>query len=398
MKPAARYSDRATNLRRRRRPRAFAWVVVAVCLAAGLNWVAGAQEAAPRFDGLTLTFYWGVNCSHCRTAEPFVDSLPEEYPGLRIERVEVQKDTAGQQRFLEHMKAAGGPSVGIPTFVIGQERLIGFTPGYTEDAVRQAIERAAGRTSAVDVRSVTLPLFGVVDSTSVSLPHFTVLVGLADGLNPCAFWVLTVMLSLLLHVRSRTRLLLFGGLFVLISGLVYFLFMAAWAVMFALLGVSRLLTQMFGIALLVMGLINLKELFWFKRGLSLMIPDSAKAGLYARMRAITGTASLPAAAAGIAALSFIVNLVELGCTLGLPAVYTRILTLQPDLGTAGRYAYLALYNLAYMVPLASVVVLYAFTLHRLTLSERGAKALKTLSGILLAAFGILFLLWPGTLA
>lgn len=364
----------------------------------GWTRLAGAEEASvPRFDGLTLVVYWGVHCSHCRSAEPFIESLPEEYRGLRIERVEVQKDPAGQRRFLEHMKAIDSPSVGIPTFVIGHESLIGFTPGYTEDAVRQAIEKAVGHAGARDGRSVKLPLFGIVDSTSVSLSRFTLLVGLADGLNPCAFWVLTVMLSLLLRVRSRRRLMLFGGLFVLISGLVYFLFMAAWAVVFSLLGVSRALTQVLGIALLGIGLINLKELLWFKRGLSLMIPDSAKAGLYGRMRSIAAAASLPAAAAGIAALAFIVNLVELGCTLGLPAVYTRILSLQPDLGTTETYAYLALYNLAYMVPLASVVVLYAFTLHRLTLTERGAKALKAISGVLLAAFGILFLVWPGML-
>jgi len=68
--------------------------------------------------------------------------------------------------------------------------------------------------------------------------------------------------------------------------------------------------------------------------------------------------------------------------------------LQPGLGPAGRYAYLALYNLAYVVPLGLVVVVYAITLHRLTLTERGAKVLKTISGVLLTCFGILFLLKP----
>jgi hypothetical protein len=237
-------------------------------------------------------------------------------------------------------------------------------------------------------------LFGSVDSRAVSVPVFTVLVGLADGFNPCAFWVLTVMLSLLLHVRSRRRLAVLGGLFVVMSGVVYFLFMTAWTTMFALAGMSLWLTQLLGAALLAMGLINLKELVWFGKGPSLMIPEAAKAGLYRRMRAIASAASLPAAAAGIAALAFVVNLVELGCTVGLPAVYTRVLTLQPGVGPAGRYAYLALYNLAYVVPLGLVVVVYAITLHRLTLTEPGAKVLKTISGVLLTCFGILFLLKP----
>ncbi len=233
-----------------------------------------------------------------------------------------------------------------------------------------------------------MPLFGSLDWRAVSFPVFTVLVGLADGFNPCAFWVLTVMLSLLLHVRSRRRLALLGGLFVVMSGVVYFLFMTAWTAMFALAGMSLWLTQLLGAALLAMGLINLKELVWFGKGPSLMIPEGAKAGLYRRMRAIASAASVPAAVAGIGALAFVVNLIELGCTVGLPAVYTRVLTMQPGVGPAGRYAYLALYNLAYVVPLGLVVVVYAVTLNRLTLTERGAKVLKTVSGVLLTSFGI----------
>ena len=388
---------------RRGRPR-LARVALALALAVlgALHGPVHAEDlpASTRFSGITLVFYWGVQCPHCQTAKPFVDGLTASYPGLRVERVEVQRDTGGRQRFLEHMAALGVSGAGVPTFVVGDRSLVGFEPGRTEDAVRHLIDAAAGVVPAEDASSsvpIELPLFGSLDWRAVSFPMFTVLVGLADGFNPCAFWVLTVLLSLLLRVRSRRRLAAVGALFVVMSGLVYFLFMTAWAAMFALAGMSRWLTQLLGAALLAMGLINLKELVWFKKGPSLMIPESAKAGLYGRMRAITGAASVPAAVVGIAALAFVVNLVELGCTVGLPAVYTRVLTLQPGLGPAGRYAYLALYNLAYVVPLGLVVVVYAITLHRFTLTERGAKVLKTISGVLLTSFGILFLLRPEVL-
>lgn len=354
-------------------------------------------SASESFSGVTLVFYWGVNCPHCRQAEPFVAGLAAHYPGLTVERVEVQRDAGGRRRFLDHMSALGVSGAGVPAFVVGDDSIVGFHPGRTEAVVRHAIEAAAGAApagSASPPPLIELPLFGRIDSRAVSFPIFTVLVGLADGLNPCAFWVLTVMLSLLLHVRSRLRLVLFGGLFVAMSGLVYFLFMAAWTAMFALAGMSLWLTRGLGAGLLVMGLINLKELIWFGKGPSLMIPDGAKPGLYKRMRSITNAASLPAALAGIAALAFVVNLIELGCTVGLPAVYTRILALQPGVGVAGRHAYLALYNLAYVVPLGLVVAVYAITVHRLTLSERGAKVLKVISGLLLVSFGMLFLARP----
>lgn len=338
-----------------------------------------------------LLFFWGIGCPHCEAAQPFLGAL--ERGGVQVERVEVRQDPAGRKRFVERMKQLRAGAVGIPTFVIGDAYVVGFTGQPSEREVR-ALLRGEQRS----VGAVELPLIGSVDPSRVSLPAFTLLVGLLDGVNPCAMWVLLVLLSILVHVKSRKRLLLFGGTFVVASGAVYFAFMTAWVGIFSLVGLSRHVTVLLGLIVLGMGLINLKELIWFKQGVSLMIPDKAKPGLYRRMREIAGATSFPAAFLGIALLAFFVNLIELGCTLGLPAVYTRILTSRSDLSALGRYGYLALYNLAYVVPLALIVLVYVATLHRLTLSERGAKVLKGVSGVLLVTFGLFLMLAPGVLS
>jgi len=352
-----------------------------------------ADQGAPR-----LVFYWGVGCRHCEEARPFVDSLARE--GVAVERVEVRGDPAGRARLVAEARRLGVAAPGIPFFVVGDRCVVGFRKEGTEAEVRAMIRAAReGPPAAGDAAggAVHLPLVGKVDPQALSLPALTVLIGLVDGLNPCAFYVLVAMLGVLLHVRSRGRLLLFGGMFVVASGVVYFLFMTAWLGIFTLTGLARGVTIALGAILIVMGLINLKEVLWFKKGVSLMIPERAKSGLFRRMRAVTGAASLPLALAGVATLAFLVNLVELGCTLGLPAVYTRILSLRRDLSSAARYAYLALYNVAYVIPLAAIVLAYAATLHRLALTERRAKVLKGVSGALLVTFGVLFVVAPATL-
>jgi thiol-disulfide isomerase/thioredoxin len=363
---------------------------------------AGAQSPAPAAEAAgsaaptpRLIFYWAVGCSHCEAAKPFLRRLAAEHPGLSVESIEVREDPAGRSRFLADMKALGVATAGVPAFLFGNEVVIGFRPGTSEARLRAMVEgaRAAGDARPARVDALELPLIGWIEPRRISFPAFTVLVGVVDGVNPCALWVLLVMLSVLLHVRSRSRLLLFGAAFVLMSGLVYFLLMTAWTAMFSLIGLSRAVTRLLGAGLLVIGAINLKEIAWFKRGPSLTIPERAKPGLFRRMRAVAAASSLPAALAGIAVLAFLVNLVELGCTLGLPAVYTRILTYRQP-GAAARLAYLALYNLAYMMPLALMLDVYAVTLHRLTLGERGAKWLKAVSGFLLVLFGLLFLFVP----
>jgi hypothetical protein len=372
-------------------------LAIAVAVLLAMRAVSPVAAAAP--PPATLVVYWGVHCPHCEEARPFVDRLEEEVEGLEVEWVEVRRDAAGRQRFIAHMQRLGVQAAGVPTFVVGEDVVVGFRAGATDGRIRALIEAggATGEAHGARPRAVPLPIVGTVDPGRLSLPVFTVMLGFVDGLNPCALWVLLVMLGVLVHVRSRARLALVGGTFVVMSGVVYYLFMTLWTAVFSLAGASRLLTRILGMGLIVMGAINLKELVWFKRGPSLTIPERAKPGLFRRIRAVADGASGPAAFAGIAALAFVVNLIELGCTIGLPAVYTRLLTLEPGLSVAARHAYLALYNLAYVVPLGLVVLVYALTLHRLTLSTRRAQALKAVSGAVLVLFGLLFVLAPDAL-
>jgi thiol-disulfide isomerase/thioredoxin len=340
-----------------------------------------------------LLFFWGIGCPHCEQAKPFVRRLVGEFSQLRIESIEIRRDPEGRRRFLGEVQRLGIEAPGIPLFVHRANYVIGYQGEATERAVRRML---LGETKEAS-RRVDLPLFGEIDVARVGLPMLTVSVGLVDGINPCAIWVLLVLLGIMMHVRSRARLFLVGGTFVVMSGVVYFLFMTAWAGLFALAGMSRTITLVLGVLVLGMGLINLKELVWFKKGVSLVVSDRVKPGLYRRMRTIANAAGWPAAILGIVTLAFFVNLIELGCTLGLPAVYTRILSLQPGMSTWTRHAYICLYNVAYVVPLGVVVLVYAATLHRLALQDRGAKALKAVSGVLLTSFGLLFLLWPQVL-
>lgn len=352
--------------------------------------------ADPQEAQRTLVVFWGVDCPHCEEARPFVESLAAEDPGLRVEWVETRADPAGRARLRATAERLGLEPVGVPTFVAGDRGVVGFARGTTEAAVR-ALVREGPATPRAGAEPVSIPWLGAVDPARVPLPLLTVAIGLVDGLNPCAMYVLVVLLGLLLHARSRGRVLLYGGVFVAASGIVYVLFMGAWLGFFAAAGVSRRITAVLGGVLLAMGVLNLKDVLWLRRGPSLSIPETAKPGLFRRMRAVADAASAPAAFAGVVVLAFLVNLVELGCTLGLPAVYTRLLSLREGLSGAGRAAYLALYGLAYVVPLALVVGVFAVTFRRLTFGEGAARVLKAISGVLLVGFGLVFLLRPDLL-
>jgi thiol-disulfide isomerase/thioredoxin len=347
-----------------------------------------------------LVVYWGIGCPHCEEARPAVEALAAAHPGLAVEWIEIRQDAVAREGFKAEAARLGLQTLGVPTFVVrGREAIVGFQRGVTEARLEAALGGAGAPGGEVPEppRTIRLPLVGEMDPARISFPIFTLAVGLVDGVNPCAMYVLVVLLGILLHARSRGRVALYGGIFVAASGVVYFLFMSAWLGLFAVAGVGRGATLVLGAVLILMGLVNLKEIVWFKRGPSLMIPEAAKPGIFRRMRAVAEAASPPVAAAGITGLALLVNLVELGCTLGLPAVYTRILSLRPGVGALGRAGWLALYNLAYVVPLGVIVLIAVVTMRKLTLGERGARALKALSGVLLVLFGVLFLVAPDAL-
>ena len=126
---------------------------------------------------------------------------------------------------------------------------------------------------------IQVPLFGRLNVNRLGLPAFTFLIGLVDGFNPCAMWVLMFLLSVLVNVKDRRKMLVIAGTFVVVSGLAYFAFMAAWLNVFMLVGLDRPAQIVLGIAATCIGLINVKDFFAFGSGPSLKIPESAKPGI-----------------------------------------------------------------------------------------------------------------------
>lgn len=244
-----------------------------------------------------------------------------------------------------------------------------------------------------DRMAIDLPLFGHLQAGEIGMPLFTIAVGLVDGFNPCAMWVLLFLLSILVNLNSRARILAVAGTFVFISGLAYFLFMAAWMNVFMLIGLLRPVQIILAVVAILIGSIHIKDFFAFKRGISLSIPESAKPGIYARVRRIVTAENLTGAILGASVLAVLVNLVELLCTAGLPAMYTAILAMQ-EYPVWKNYAYLLLYNAAYMFDDAAMVTLVVVTLGKRKMQEHHGRWLKLISGAAIALLGLVMLLRP----
>jgi len=338
---------------------------------------------------LVLQVFVKEGCPHCAAAKEYLADLQEQRPHLNVVLRSVDLDAEAAEALLRYSRAAGVWPPGVPTFVFDERVLVGFT-----DAERSGPEVLAlidHRT--VKEQSVETGWFGTVSVERLGLPMFTLALGLLDGFNPCAMWVLLFLLSLLVHLHDRRRMALVAGTFVLVSGLVYYAFMAAWLNVFLLVGMSVAVRLALGVTALLIGAINVKDFLAPGRGVSLSIPASAKPGLYVRMRAVLNAERLLPSLAGVAVLAVVVNFIELLCTAGLPAIYTAVLA-QQELSTAAHYAYLGLYILGYIADDALMVTLAVVALSNRKLSEQSGRWLKLLSGTVMLALGAILILRP----
>jgi hypothetical protein len=378
-------------------------MLVLVIFGVGVLPVRAASDPVPSAPDLEVFVREG--CPACSAAKRFLDELQRGRPELWIIYSDVGRDPEAQARLQALADERGVSALGVPAFYVRGELHIGYVSADTTgDRLRALLDRPAVRRGDAEAvgpasmpESIDVPLLGRLRLGGLGLPAVTVMLGLLDGFNPCAMWVLLFLLSLLVNLHDRRTMLLIGGTFVAISGLVYFTFMAAWLNLFLLIGLSRIVQVALGGIAVLVGVINVKDGFAVRYGPSLSIPETAKPSLFARVRRILRAENLPAAFVGVVGLAALVNMIELLCTAGLPAVYTHILTLQ-QLPWWAYYGYLGLYNVAYMLDDSLMLGLAVITLSRRKLQEAGGRWLKLVSGVVMLGLGMVLIAKPEWLA
>lgn len=388
----------------------FVRVAVAAVLVACVSTPAAAADAR-------LYFFSATNCPHCAEVRPHLEQLAERHPELEIIEHDIWADREAFKLLRDLLDTHGDQPVTTPTIFLGRQLWIGLNEetvleieAEVSRCLAEGCPDAMARLDATDstdringasqepeqARDMSLPLLGTIDAREVSLPLVTLVLGLLDSFNPCAFFVLLFLLSLMVHAHSHARMLTVGVVFVTFSGLIYFLFMAAWLNLFLVTGAVRYVTVIAGLVAMVAGLINLKDFAISQRGVSLSLSERSKSRLYQKTRHLIQAGSYPSLLGGTAVLAIAANSYELLCTAGFPMIYTRILTLR-QLDSWSYYGYLAFYNLVYIVPLMAIVIIFSMTLGAHKLTEREGRSLKLISGMMMISLGGVLIFAPGLL-
>lgn len=371
-------------------------------------------KPANALDNPTLHFFWAAGCPHCAKEKAFLNTLGEKYPQLTIKDYEITYDRKNVELLQKIKEELNIDVSGVPFSVIGKKQFIGYLNDETtgqeiEEAVKCAIESGCedlvnGLLQGSDDQQVReqpqnipetlkVPIFGELQVKNLSLPILTFLIALLDGFNPCAMWTLLFLISLLLGMKDRRRMWLLGIAFIASSAFVYFLFLSAWLNLFLFLGLVVWIRIVIGLVALVTGGYNVWDYLVNKRGGCNVMGDEKRQRIFEKIRNITQKRQFILALGGIMLLAFAVNIVELICSAGLPAIYTKILSLT-NLSTWEYYLYLLFYILVFMFDDLFIFITAMITLQAVGIQSRYSRCSHLVGGILMFIIGLFLLFKP----
>jgi len=381
----------------------FFVILLLVCLV--LPGLVLAQVQTP--EKVEYVLFHLETCSHCKAEIKFINEklMPKygQYLDLKMYEVSTPEN---QQIFEQYGYFYKFSPIGpVPVAFIGGTAVPGYgTDETTGEQIRELVEKKLqekGLLVAVQPvenngEKIVVPVLGEVNPKTFSLPLLTIIIGLLDGFNPCAMWVLLFLITLLLGMENRRRMWLLGSLFIITSGTVYFVFMAAWLQLLLFLGMITIIRIIIGLVALGAGGINLRD-YWLNRkaeALACKVSDLKNTKkTFEKIKAVVYRRSIWWAIIGIIILGFSVNLVELACSAGFPAVYTQVLALS-GLPMWQRYLYMVGYIIFYMLDDLVVFIIAMVTLKSKVVGGKYGKYSALIGGLLMLILGLLLIFKP----
>ena len=375
-------------------------VLLSMVLILLLGWIFRPAQAQSQDTGdVEIIFFWGDGCPHCAKAEPFLQDLQTRYPFVKITAYEVWYNAGNQalyQQMADQYRVPEGGR-GVPFIILGDRYWMGYSEeiGQQIEAVVQENNAQVSQTAPPEnSHALTMPLIGQIDLERQSLLVSTVLISFVDGVNPCSIWVLSMLLTLTLHTGSRKKVLIIGLIFLTVTAGIYGLFIAGLFTVLSVVSFIGWIQVVVALMALFFGLVNIKDYFWYKEGLSFTIEDSKKPGIFKRMRAVMDASqSFWGMAGATVVLSAGVSLIEFSCTAGFPVLWTNMLTAQ-KVSALTFILLLLVYMAIYQLDEMAIFFTAVYTLKVSKLEEKHGRILKLVGGILMLTLAAVIIINP----
>ncbi len=362
-------------------------------------------------EELCLHFFYKPDCSQCQQVNNFLEEV-EAKNNVEIEKYNI-KESQNKELYNSFKVRYGLISSAYPVIFIGDNYLMGDKS--IENNLEKEIHRCkkhdcpcslaiinsstasipqSQEITAEESEVLELPFVGEINFSSMPIYFTTSIIAFVDGFNPCSLWLITFLIGIVIYTRSRKKIMLVGGTFLLVTGGVYALFMAGLLNVFSYVGYLDWIQIVVALMAFIFALVNIKDYFWYKKGISFTISDKYKPKIFKNMRGIMKTGnSTWQMILGTVVLALGVVLIELPCTAGFPVVWTNILA-QAGIEGGVFYSLLALYMLIYLLDEIFVLVVASWTMKTSRFEEKHGRMLKLVGGLVMLSLALVMLIDP----
>lgn len=371
-------------------------------------------------DTISVYLFYGDGCPHCAEEKKFLSSIKDDYDDVEFIYFEVWYNNENSDFLSEVKDKLNVTRSGVPVTVIGETTFVGYSSAlegkikraiefYKENEYIDAIqgikegtyvgidgeedefseqEEESDEDSTVDV-----PFFGNLNLKNVSLGTAALVLGLIDGFNPCAMWVLLFLISMLIGMKNKKRMWIIGLTFLGSSAFVYMLMMLSWLNIVVAISTSILVRNIIALIAVGGGILNFYNFFKHQDSGCSVVDEKKRKSVFERIKKFTKEKSLVLALIGTIALAFSVNIIELACSAGLPMVYTQLLAIN-DIKGLSAFLYVLLYIVFFL--LDDMIIFFAAmkTMEVTGMSTKYSKYSHLIGGILMVVIGLLLIFKP----
>lgn len=368
---------------------------------------------------IDVYIFYSSSCGHCKNAKEFLKEYENEKKTIDIHYYEVIHNKKNAEILENVQDILDHPSMSVPYIIIGSEVVVGFGDNTGDELVN--IIEYYGKNDYVDITGkiingeitedniadyisesgdiagskVSVPILGEIDVKNVSLPLLGIVMGLVDGFNPCAMWILLFLISMLINMKDRKKMWILGLAFLLTSALVYALIMGAWLNIVVNFAGIRWIQIIIGLIALAGSIFNFRSYYLErKKDAGCQVVDEKKRKkIISKIKKFTMEKSFILALLGIILLAASVNIVELACSAGLPVLFTNILAVNNITGISA-VLYILLYILFFLLDDLIIFTIAVITFKVTGMTTKYTKFSHLIGAIIMLVIGILMIIKP----
>ena len=358
-----------------------------------------AQQVKADNPDLEIDFFYSKTCVHCIAEQKFLDEIEIKYPQIKINR-HLNNDPKNHELLRELLKKHDAEKYfgAVPLTFIGDDFIPGFdSPEKIGKQIEESIQKQLEGKNEPDqnLDGSKLIVKFKIDISKYSLPVLAIILGTLDGFNICSLGALILILGLVLALRSRKKILLFGGLFILTTAVIYGILIILWHQLFSILApYQKLMTILIGILGIGGGIYFLKEFIKFKKqGPACKTVDSGIVTKFSSkiQKTLKNPKSILAVIISILLFAAVITIVEFPCSAAVPVIFAGVLA-KAQLPAVLYFLYIALFVLLYMLDEILIFLIALFTMKLWLTSPKFVTWITLVEAIILFLLGFYYLI------